>query len=122
MPFTLRLFILAGAVLIIATVLRYIQKKRILMSDATGWVCIAVLLLFIALFPRVVTRLSGLLGFQSPANFVFFVVTGLLVVKAFRDSAKLSLMRHKIEELTQEIALARGEAPDKSASRDVPQE
>lgn len=122
MPFTLRLFILAGAILIIATVLRYIQKKRILMSDATSWVCVAVLLLFIALFPRVVTRLSGLLGFQSPANFVFFVVTGLLVVKAFRDSAKLSLMRHKIEELTQEIALARGEAPDKSASRDVPQE
>lgn len=122
MPFTLRLFILAGAILIIATVLRYIQKKRILMSDATGWVCVAVLLLFIALFPRVVTRLSGLLGFQSPANFVFFVVTGLLVVKAFRDSAKLSLMRHKIEELTQEIALARGEAPDKSASLDVPQD
>ena len=106
MPFTLRLFILAGAILIIATVLRYIQKKRILMSDATSWVCVAVLLLLIALFPRIVTRLSGLLGFQSPANFVFFVVTGLLVVKAFRDSAKLSLMRHKIEELTQEVALA----------------
>ena len=122
MPFTLRLFILAGAVLIIATVLRYIQKKRILMSDATGWVCIAVLLLFIALFPRVVTRLSGLLGFQSPANFVFFVVTGLLVVKTFRDSAKMSLMRYKIEELTQEVALARGEDPDKSASCDVSQD
>ena len=106
MSLTLRLFTLAGAVLIIATVLRYIQKKRILMSDATSWVCVAVLLLLIALFPRIVTRLSGLLGFQSPANFVFFVVTGLLVVKAFRDSAKLSLMRHKIEELTQEVALA----------------
>ncbi|MBQ3338353.1 MAG: DUF2304 domain-containing protein [Atopobiaceae bacterium] len=112
MSLTLRLFILAGAVLIIATVLRYIQKKRILMSDATSWVCIAVLLLLIALFPRIVTWTSGLLGFESPANFVFFVVTGLLVVKTFRDSAKMSLLRHKLEELAQEVALASGDRQD----------
>jgi len=112
MQLTLRLFILAGAILIIVTVLRYIQKRRILMSDATGWVCVAGLLLLIALFPRIVTWTSGLLGFESPANFVFFVITGLLVVKAFRDSAKLSLMRHKIEELTQEVALASGDRQD----------
>ena len=105
MPLSLRLFILAGAVLIIVTILRYIKKRRILMADATGWVCIACLLLFIAIFPDTVTWLSGKLGFQSPANFVFFVVTGLLIVKTFRDSAKISLLRHKIEELTQESAL-----------------
>lgn len=108
MPLSLRLFILAGAVLIIVTILRYIKKRRILMADATGWVCIACLLLFIAVFPSTVTWLSGKLGFQSPANLVFFVVTGLLTVKTFRDSAKISLLRHKIEELTQETALHDG--------------
>lgn len=107
MSLSLRLLILGGAILIIATVLNYIRKKKILMSDATGWVCLAILLLFIALFPRVVMWASGTLGFQSPANFVFFVVTGLLTVKTFRDSARMSIMRHKMEELVQEDALAR---------------
>lgn len=104
---SLRLLMLAGSVLIIATVLNYIRKKKILMNDATGWVCMAFLLLLIALFPGIVMWISGKLGFQSPANFVFFVVTGLLTVKTFRDSARMSLMRHKIEELTQEDALHR---------------
>ena len=107
---SLRLIILAGALLIIATVLRCIRRKRILMSDSTGCVCIAALLLLIAIFPDAIIWVSGQLGFISPANFVFFVVTGLLTVKTFRDSARLSIMRHKIEELTQEIALSQGHA------------
>jgi hypothetical protein len=109
MPTSLRLVILAGSLLIIANVLYYIHKRRILMANSTGWVCIALLLLFMALFPGIIIRLSSQLGFISPANFVFFVVTGLLTVKTFRDSARMSLMRHKIEELAQEVALANDE-------------
>lgn len=109
MSLPLRLILLAGALLIIATVLNFIRKKKILMSDSTGWVCIAVLLVFIALFPNTVVWLSGKLGFLSPANFVFLMVTGLLTVKTFRDSARMSIMRHKMEELVQEVALAEDE-------------
>jgi hypothetical protein len=110
MQLSLRLIILAGAVVIIATVLRYIRKRRILMTDATGWVCLAAFLLLIALFPSIMTRAASWLGFISPANFVFFLATGLLVIKAFRDSARMSLMQHRISELAQELALARDEA------------
>lgn len=106
MPLSLRLILLAGALLIIGTVLNYIRKKKILMSDSTSWVCIAFLLLFIAIFPNTIVWLSGKLGFQSPANFVFLMVTGLLTVKTFRDSARMSIMRHKMEELVQEVALS----------------
>lgn len=109
MSLPLRLILVAGALLIIGTVLNYIRKKKILMSDSTSWVCIAVLLLIIALFPNTVVWLSGKLGFMSPANFVFLVVTGLLTVKTFRDSARMSIMRHKMEELVQEVALAEDE-------------
>ena len=109
MPTSLRLIILAGSLLIIANVLFYIHKRRILMANSTGWVCIALLLFLIALFPNSIIWLSTKLGFISPANFVFFIVTGLLTVKTFRDSARMSLMRHKIEELTQEVALANDE-------------
>ena len=63
MPFSLRLILLGGSLLIIATVLSNIRKKKILISDSTGWVCIAALLLFIAIFPGIVTWLSGRLGF-----------------------------------------------------------
>lgn len=112
MPTSLRLVILAGALLIITMVLGYIRKKRILMADSTGWVCIALLLLLIAIFPGLVTHLAARLGFQSPANFVFFVVTGLLVVKTFHDTARISTLTHKLEELTQELALQRADDQD----------
>lgn len=105
MTLTLRLIIIAGALVIISTVLRYIRKRKILMADATGWVCTAVLLVVVALVPRLVTSLSARLGFQSPANFVFFMVAGLLTIKTFRDSARMSIMRNKIEELAHELAL-----------------
>ena len=109
MGVSLRLILLSGALLIFATVLNNIRKRKILMSDSTGWVCIAAGLIFIAIFPHTVTWVSGRLGFQSPANLVFFIVTGLLTIKTFRDSARISILRHKIEELTQEVALARKE-------------
>lgn len=109
MPTTLRVVILAGALLILINVLSYIHKRRILIANSTGWVCIAFLLALIALFPNAVINLASRLGFMSAANFVFFVVTGLLTVKTFRDSARMSLMRHMIEELAQEVALAHDE-------------
>lgn len=112
MQLSLRLIILAGALLIIATVLRHIRKKKILMGDATGWVCVAGLLVLIAIFPGIIVWLSDKLGFISPANFVFLTATGLLTVKAFRDTASISLLRHKLEELTQESALAQMDHTD----------
>lgn len=118
MQLSLRLIILAGALLIIATVLRSIRKRRILMSDATGWVCVAILLLLMAIFPEAIVWVSGKLGFMSPANFVFLVATGLLMVKAFRDTASISLMRHKLEELTQESALAEADRDAASQGED----
>jgi len=95
MPTSLRLVILAGSLLIIANVLNYIHKRRILMANSTGWVVIAFLLLLMAIFPNSIIWLSAKLGFISPANFVFFIVTGLLTVKTFRDSARMSLMRRR---------------------------
>ena len=120
MSISLRIILLGGALLIIATILNNIRKRKILMADSTGWVCIAAGLLFIAIFPGIVTWLSGKLGFQSPANFVFLVVMGLLTIKTFRDSARISLMRHKIEELTHELALAQQDgAQAPSAEKDA---
>lgn len=113
MQLSLRLILLAGAMLIIWTILRSIKKKRILMDKATGWVCLALLLLVIAVFPGAVIKISNKLGFLSPANFVFLIVTGVLVVKAFRDTAQISIMQHKIEELAQEVALMEHEAKEK---------
>lgn len=115
MQLSLRLILLAGAMLIIWTILRSIKKKRILMDKATGWVCLALLLLVIAVFPGAVIKISNKLGFLSPANFVFLIVTGVLVVKAFRDTAQISIMQHKIEELAQEVALMEHEAKEKDA-------
>ena len=116
MQLSLRIILLAGAMAIFWTILRSIKKKRVLMERATGWVCLALLLLVIAVFPGAVIAISNKLGFLSPANFVFLIVTGVLVVKAFRDTAQISIMQHKIEELAQEVALMENEAKENEAA------
>ena len=49
---------------------------------------------------------AGMLGFMSPANFVYLVVIALLLWKVFTNSAEISRLKAKVTELAQEIALA----------------
>ena len=63
-------------------------------------------LVFVALFPGLAIICADALGFISASNFVFLVIMGLLLVKVFGLTAQVSMLRHKVEELSQEIALA----------------
>ena len=55
--------------------------------------------------PEITFLCAALLGFSSPSNFVFLAVIGLLILKVFSNSVEISVLRHKVEELSQEVAL-----------------
>lgn len=102
---SLRILMVLGAVAVFYVIASRIKKRKILMADATYWVVLGLLLLVAALVPDLIMWLAGALGFMSPANFVFLCVIGLLLIKMFGNSAEISLLKHKVEELTQELAL-----------------
>ena len=102
----LRVLLILGSIASLAVVVQRVRKRRIRVQDSVFWVVCATLLVVLALFPGIAFLFSGALGFLSPSNFVFLVVIGLMIVKIFSLSCELSRLTDKVEQLSQEIALA----------------
>ena len=105
MPILLRAFLIIGAVMAFIFGANRVHKSKILMGDAIFWVLLALLLVILAVFPGIAFFFSGLLGFISPSNFVFLLVTVLLMAKVFANSSEISMLKHRVNELAQENAL-----------------
>ncbi|MBR1828872.1 MAG: DUF2304 domain-containing protein [Atopobiaceae bacterium] len=105
MPLQQRLLLLCGALVAMLMVVNKIKKDKILMVDSIFWVVSSVVMMVVAAVPELAIAFSRILGFQSPSNFVFFCVVGFLFVKVFGDSAEISLLKNRVDELTQELAL-----------------
>ena len=102
---TLRILLIAFSVVSTASVLIRIRRSRMQIDDAVFWVLFSFLLIFLALFPPVLYFFTELLGMQSPANLLFLAVIGLLLLKVFSMSVKLSLLEEKMKTLAQNEAL-----------------
>lgn len=109
----LRVLLIVGAVFVFLMIASRIRNKKILMQDAIYWIVLSFLLVLAALFPRAIIAVATFLGFMSPSNFVFLVIVALLLVKIFSNSAEISMLQHKVEELTQESALHNKEEDDR---------
>lgn len=112
MSIVLRIVLVLGALLALSIVVRKVRKSKIRIADSVYWVCAAVLLLVLAIFPRIAYFFSGLLGFLSPSNFVFVVVIALMLLKLFNLACDVSRLTDKVEQLSQEVALDKKERGD----------
>ncbi len=118
-PFQLRLILLFGAIFAVWVVCSHIKKNKILIESSVFWVVGAFILLVMAVFPQLPIVLAGLLGFMSPSNFVYLVVIALLLWKTFTNSAEISRLKAKVNDLAQEIALREIDHKDAGGSQDA---
>lgn len=118
MSIVLRIVLILGALLALSIVVRKVRKSKIRIADSVYWVCAAVLLLVLAIFPGIVFFFSGLLGFLSPSNFVFVVVIALMLLKLFNLACDVSRLTDKVEQLSQELALSKKELEDEGNDKD----
>lgn len=105
MSITLRVLLLAAALVTAAWILRKISKLKVKMEDAIFWIVFAGILCVLAIFPEVCYWLTNVLGVISPANLIFLVIIFLLIEKVFTLSILVSQMEEKIEVLSAELAL-----------------
>jgi hypothetical protein len=112
MSIVLRIVLIFGALFALSIVVRKVKKSKIRIADSVYWVCAAVLLLILAIFPRIAYFFSDLLGFLSPSNFVFLVVIALMLLKLFNLACDVSRLSDKVEQLSQELALEKKEFGD----------
>lgn len=105
MSIVLRAVLLLGALLVLYFVIRKLRKAQIEVLDSVFWLVFAFSFVVLAAFPQVAFWLSSLLGFESPANFVFLYVIVLLLYREFSNTVSISKLRRRINQLVEEQAL-----------------
>ena len=86
-------------------VIRKIRKSQFQIEDSVFWICFFLFVLVLGIIPPVGAFFSRLVGFDSPANFVFLSIIFVLLIKVFFQSIQISQLDSKIRSLSQKIAL-----------------
>jgi hypothetical protein len=106
---SLRILLIVGAILTYTWICYCVKKKQIMVEDSLFWMLFGLILIIIAIFPGIAYVLSRLFGFQSPSNFVFLCIIAILLIKEFRNSAKISLLKNRLNQLAETVGLDQNE-------------
>ena len=105
MAIELRVTLIILSVLALIYIVRRIRHSKVNINDTIFWIVFAVLLILISIFPIIIFFFAGLLGIQSPQNFLFLLIIGILTLKIFTMSVKVSELQDKITALVQKTAI-----------------
>ena len=105
MSIVTRSFFIIGALVVACYIFYKIRKGKLEINHALYWIVFSFFLLFMGIFPGVVIFVSDLLKFQSPANLIFCVIIGLLLIKIFLMSIKLAHLENQLRRFTQKYSM-----------------
>jgi hypothetical protein len=92
-------------VFVVVVVLRLVAHRQLLVKYAVLWIAVASLLSALAVFPALLERISGLLGFQVASNMLFFAAISLLLAIALQLSLEVSRVERQLQRVAEELAL-----------------
>lgn len=101
----LRLFLAVCSATVLVFVVRKIKRSQFGAIDSLFWLALSAGLLVVAIFPEIAYFFAGLLGIESPANFVFLVLIAVLLVREFTLQAEVTALKKKLVSLVQEMSL-----------------
>ena len=113
MTLVFRLLLVFVAFFTLFYMIQKIRKSKMELSYSVFWVVFSMLLILLALFPKIAEFASRMLGIASPANLVFAFIIFLLLIKLFMVTVELSTLETRLRELSQELALKEHEDPPK---------
>lgn len=105
MATSLRVVLVASALIVLLFMVRKIKKSQMKAMDAFFWLLFSLSFVMLAAFPQIAAYLAALLGFQAASNFIFVYVIAVLVVRDFSSTIRYVQLRDKFDALVQEMAL-----------------
>lgn len=93
------------ALLIIATIIYLVIKKRISIKFSIVWIALFLILLLFILIPGLLTFFSDLLGFQTASNMIISILIVILILINISLTVVVTKRGNEINKLTQEIAI-----------------
>ena len=101
----LRVSLIVCSALVLYFVMRKVRKADLEITDSIFWLLLSLLLIIAAIFPGIAYWASGLLGFDSPANFVFLCGIVVLLIRTFTQDRKIATLKRKLTTMAQTEAL-----------------
>ena len=109
MTLALRITLVFVSFLTLLYIIRKIRASKLRLEDSLFWLCFAVLLLLVSIFPGIFYLLSSIVGTMSVSNFVFLFFIFVLLIECFTLSVRVSQLDTKLRNLTQQLAIEKYE-------------
>lgn len=102
---SLRVLLGATSLLILVIVVLSLKKQKLGISDGFFWLIMTVGIFICSLFPLIPMKLSVLLGFEKPSNFVFFAGLIVILIIIFKQNMTIHKQKVTVKTLIQEVSL-----------------
>lgn len=103
--FQLQFVLIIGCLFTYGYIIHKIRKANVRIDDIIVWIIGIFIFLICCIFPKIPLFISHILGFETPANSIFFLVIFFLFIMTFLLTLRVSQLQEKVKELTQKIAL-----------------
>jgi hypothetical protein len=100
-----RIALIATSLAFASVIVRLVKRKQLTMKYSFLWIILLFVILLCAILPIIPYRISDILGFETPANFIFLVAIFFLLAIALSLSIIVSKQQRKITTLIQEVAI-----------------
>lgn len=90
-----------------------INSKKIDYKFGMIWALVSVVIMIFAIWPRLLAKISKLIGIYDPVNMLTFVGLVLVIMIIFSMSMEISKQSEQIKRLAQELAILRKDEHDK---------
>jgi len=103
-------------------VFTFLIRKKINEKNTLVWLGCAIIILVLAVNPKLLDRMAAFIGIDYPPALLFLLSVLVLLMLNLYQSIQISVLHDKMKELTQYIALRdaqKGQQDNKSSGRDV---
>lgn len=105
MNFKLKFIILFILIVVLAVLIRNIQKKKLDLKYSLSWFGLIITLIIFDLFPELAQWMSEVIGVKVPSNFLLFSGMCLVLIVIYTQTAAISKLSDDVRSLTQKIGL-----------------
>ena len=96
---------ITGSAVILLTLFEMMRRHRLREKYALIWALVALAVITVALFPRLLVLASDAVGLEVPVNLLFFSAAIVILVLTLQHSSELSRLEERTRTLAEEIAL-----------------
>lgn len=101
----IRIALIVTSLAFVAVIVRLVKRKQLTMKYSFLWIILLFVILLCAVLPVIPYRVSDILRFETPANFIFLVAIFFLLAITLSLSIIVSKQQRKIATLVQELAI-----------------